>query len=183
MSPIDGLCHPNLQPLQAIDKQPDLDRLFRDAAEDLKRYFTRRHGDGAEVPQDLVQETFLEMARGLEKGGRPRSLRAYLFGIARHVSLTAWKRRDRERENLSEHVPETLATAEPDPRLVDALEVIESLPPLQRESLDLRFTQQLTYAEIAEALGIPVGTVRSCLHHAIAAVRERISVEESSLPP
>ncbi len=160
--------------MQAIDTRPDLERLFRDAADDLTRYFARRHRDGAEAPQDLVQETFLEMARGLERGGKPRSLRAYLFGIARHISLAAWKRSDREREHRSAGSPEASAAAAPDARVEAAREVIESLPSLQREILELRFTQQLSYAEIAEALGIPVGTVRSRLHHAVAMVRERM---------
>lgn len=164
--------------MQAIDTRPDLERLFRESAEDLARYFTRRHGDAGDVPQDLVQETFLEMARGLDRGGKPRSLRAYLFGVARHVSVAAWRRRDRERTHLSERPAETLASPPEDDRVAAAREVIESLPPLQREVLDLRFTQQLSYAEIAESLGIPVGTVRSRLHHAIALVRDRIAAEE-----
>lgn len=163
--------------MHAIAEPSDLERLFQDAADDLTRYFARRHGDGSEAPQDLVQETFLEMARGLDRGGKPRSLRAYLFGIARHVSLAAWKRRDRERGHRSE-TREEMVTVTPDERVEAAREVIESLPPLQREILELRFTQQLSYVEIAEALGIPVGTVRSRLHHAIAMVRERVAAEE-----
>ena len=160
--------------MHAIAEPTDLERLFRDAADDLTRYFARRHGDGGEAPQDLVQETFLEMARGLEKGGKPRSLRAYLFGIARHVSQAAWKRSDRERGHRTDLAPESAGTTPPDARVEAAREVIESLPVLQREILELRFTQQLSYAEIAESLGIPVGTVRSRLHHAIAMVREMI---------
>jgi RNA polymerase sigma-70 factor (ECF subfamily) len=165
--------------LHAIAEPSDLERLFQDAADDLTHYFVRRHGDGSEAPQDLVQETFLEMARGLDRGGKPRSLRAYLFGIARHVSLAAWKRRDRERVHRSE-TREDVVSAAPDERVETAREVIESLPPLQREILELRFTQQLSYAEIAEALGIPVGTVRSRLHHAIAMVRERVGGDQRS---
>lgn len=164
--------------MHAIAEPPDLERLFRDAADDLTRYFARRHGDGSEAPQDLVQETFLEMAKGLDRGGEPRSLRAYLFGIARHVSVAAWKRRDREGASHSER-GEEMAAPVLDDRVETAREVIESLPSLQREILELRFTQQLSYGEIGEALGIPVGTVRSRLHHAIAMVRERIHESES----
>ncbi len=168
--------------MQAIDQQQsDFERLFREAAEDLTRYFTRRHGDGSEAPQDLVQETFLEMARGLNRGGKPRSLRAYLFGIARHVSQAAWKRRDREQQQRSDAGVEIAVALAPDPRIETAREIIESLPTLQREILELRFTQQLAYAEIAEALGIPVGTVRSRLHHAISMVREKIALEDTSV--
>ncbi len=115
------------------------------------------------------------MARGMAKGGKPLSPRGYLFGIARHVSQAAWRRRDRERAIVSEQPVETVAAPELDERIAAARETIDALPALQREILDLRFNQQLSYAEIAEALAIPVGTVRSRLHHAIAAVRERIA--------
>ena len=163
--------------LHAIQKIPDLEQLFRDAAGDLSRYFSRRHGD-AEVSRDLVQDTFVEMAKGLEKGARPESPRAYLFGIARYVSRAAWKRGYREREVLLPGAQTEAAAESPAPedaRLDLAREVIGTLPVSHREVLDLRFTHQLSYAEIAETLGIPVGTVRSRLHHAIASVRSRLA--------
>lgn len=166
--------------LEAIQNSPDLEKLFRDAADDLASYFSRRHGD-AEVSRDLVQDTFVELARGLEKGVRPESPRAYLFGIARHLSRAAWKRGYREREVIlpalrAEPAGETLETAAPeDPRLGPACDAIATLSPAHREILDLRFTHQLSYAEIAEAIAIPVGTVRSRLHHAIRAVRQQIA--------
>lgn len=158
----------------------DLESLFRDVADDLTRYFLRRHGGGGDSAQDLVQETFVEMARGLEKGSRPRSPRGYLFGIARRVSHAAWRRRYREREWVSADAStEMVAAPEMDERVDAAREVISQMPDLQREVLELRFTQQLSYAEIAEALGIPVGTVRSRLHNAVFAVRERLLHDES----
>lgn len=168
--------------MQAAHPSPDLDQLFRESAADLTRYFSRRHGDG-ESPQDLVQQTFLELARGLEKGRRPESMRGYLFGIARHVSLAAWKRRDRDRSLSSEAEPEQLADQPADDRVDAARELIAAMPPLQREVLDLRFSQDLSYAEIAQALDIPVGTVRSRLHHAVAAVRRQWAADESEPQP
>lgn len=129
-----------------------------------------------------MQETFLEFARGLEKGKRPRQIRAYLFGVARHVSHAAFRRRDRDRA-IVEGIPvETVAQENPaNERVAAAIALIETLPPLQREILDLRFQQGLSYAEIAEVLEIPVGTVRSRIHHAVALIRERISQEETDL--
>ena len=50
--------------MDTTNQPPLLERLFTESAGDLTRYFARRHG-GAEGVQDLVQETFLEMARGL----------------------------------------------------------------------------------------------------------------------
>jgi len=171
--------------LEAIQNTPDLEQLFRDAADDLARYFSRRHGD-AEVSRDLVQDTFVEMARGLEKGVRPESLRAYLFGIARHVSRAAWRRDYREREGIASAAAESAIAATSvteDARLGMAHAAIDTLSASHREVLDLRYSHQLSYAEIAESLGIPVGTVRSRLHHAIGAVRGRLAAGTDASDP
>lgn len=152
-----------------------LERLFTESAGDLTRYFTRRHG-GEDGVQDLVQETFLEMARGLRDGKTPKCARGYLFGIARHLSQAVWSRRD---DKIVPFDTATTDVASPmqDDRVEAARETISVLEPMQREILDLRFSQSLSYAEIAEALGIPIGTVRSRLHHAVAEVRHRLASE------
>lgn len=160
--------------MDTTNQPPLLERLFTESAGDLTRYFARRHG-GEDGVQDLVQETFLEMARGLRDGKSPKCARGYLFGIARHLSQAAWSKR-------AEVIPlnaELHDVAEPtrDDRVEAARETISALEPVQREILDLRFAQGLSYAEIAEALSIPIGTVRSRLHHAVAEVRQRLESE------
>ena len=60
--------------------------------------------------------------------------------------------------------------------------MIEQLPALQREILDLRFYHSLSYAEMAEALEVPIGTVRSRLHNAISLIRKRIEEDEAGSP-
>ena len=155
-----------------------LERLFTESATDLTRYFTRRHGVGEWV-QDLVQETFLQMARGLRDGKQFKCARGYLFGIARHLSQAAWTERGRNvvvpLEPCSPEIPAPI----PDERIEAARETISTLSPIQREILDLRFSQGLSYSEIAEALDIPIGTVRSRLHHAVAEVRSRLERDGS----
>lgn len=160
-----------------------LERLFTESAEELTRYFTRRHGPEEGV-SDLVQETFLQMARGMSDGKTPKCARGYLFGIARHLSHAAWKRRNDEHKVLpfdeaAVRAAETEVSAPlADDRVEAACETISALDPVQREILDLRFAQGLSYAEIAEALAIPLGTVRSRLHHAVAEVRHRLDLED-----
>lgn len=164
-----------------VDNQPApslLERLFTESAEELRRFFSRRHG-GEEAARDLVQETFLQMARGLREGKAPKCARGYLFGIARHVSHAVWRRREEDKVlPFDPAACETPAPAEDD-RVEAARQTIAALEPVQREILDLRFAQGLSYAEIAEALGIPLGTVRSRLHHAVAQVRLRLENENS----
>lgn len=165
--------------MTAVDPNPVptlLERLFAESAEELTRFFTRRHGT-EETARDLVQETFLQMARGLSDGKSPKSAKGYLFGIARHLSHATW--RQREEDKVLPFDPQAAEVAAPaeDERVEAARETISALEPVQREILDLRFAQGLSYAEIAEALSIPIGTVRSRLHHAVAEVRQRLESE------
>jgi RNA polymerase sigma-70 factor (ECF subfamily) len=160
----------------AEQQSADLEGLFRDCGHDLGRYFVRRHGGTAAVA-DLVQESFLQLARRLRAGQTLRSPRAYLFGIARHVSLAFLRKQGSDPEPL-DPAAEQAASAEPDARLEAARECMAALPTLQREILDLRFTHDLSYQDIALALGIPVGTVRSRLHHAVSLLRQRLEFED-----
>ena len=168
--------------VEIIDHSPNLERLFTESADDLARYFSRRHGVGEWV-HDLVQETFLQMARGLRDGRKFECARGYLFGIARHLSQSAWSERSKDVVVPFESATNDVAAPVPDERTTAAHETISSLSPLQREILELRFSQGLSYAEIAEALGIPIGTVRSRLHHAVAEVRARLESDGRSSPP
>lgn len=139
------------------------------------RYFSRRH-EGNGVARDLVQETFARFAGAVQEKQQVKCARGYLFGIARHLSQRVWTRRQSEPLPLDE---ESVAAPEPDDRIEAAREAIAALPALQREIMDLRFAQDLSYAEMAEVLGIPVGTVRSRLHNAIA--RLRLCLESDTL--
>jgi RNA polymerase sigma-70 factor, ECF subfamily len=161
---------------QAASQTPDLEAIFRECATDLNAYFARRHGR-TEAADDLVQESFLQLARRLRSGQAVASPRAYLFGIARHISLAFLRKQRNAAEPLADG-PDEAASAEPDARLEAAREIIAALPLLQREILDLRFAHALSYAEIAAVLRVPVGTVRSRLHHAIALLRQRLETED-----
>lgn len=164
--------------------QPSLlERLFNESAPELARYFERRHGPG-DLVQDLVQETFLQLARREPDAPPLKCPRGYLFGIARHLSHAAWSRRAGDPvlpfdAASAADIPAPAA----DDRVAAARETIAALEPLQREILDLRFAQDLSYAEIAEALGIPLGTVRSRLHHAVAELRLRLHSEFNPRSP
>jgi RNA polymerase sigma-70 factor, ECF subfamily len=151
--------------------QADVERLYRESREALTSFFRRRH-NSSHAAEDLLQETFLQLMRRMDRCRTATSPRGYLFGIARHVSADAWRRaRPMGEEDVS---VESVAAPPPDPRLAAARETIAALPSLQREVLDLRFQHDLSYLEIAEALGIPVGTVRSRLHNALELLRARL---------
>lgn len=156
---------------ETVPPAVDVEQLYRESREALTTYFLRRHSS-RHAAEDLLHETFLQLIRRVDHCHAASSPRGYLFGIARHVSADAWRRaRPMGEEDVS---VESVAAPPPDPRLAAARDTIAALPPLQREILDMRFQHDLSYAEIAEALGIPVGTVRSRLHNALELLRERL---------
>ncbi|HUJ11593.1 MAG TPA: sigma-70 family RNA polymerase sigma factor [Verrucomicrobiae bacterium] len=149
----------------------DVEQLYRESRQALTSYFARRHGS-TQSTEDLLQETFLRLMRRVDRCLLAASPKGYLFGIARHVSADTWRR---TRPMLSEATAlESIEAPRSDQRLEEAREIIAVLPALQREILDLRFQHDLSYAEIAEALNIPIGTVRSRLHGALEILREKM---------
>lgn len=145
-------------------------------------YLSRRVGALAD---DLVSETFLLAFRGRAgyvPGRAP--VRAWLFGIA--TNLVRRHARDEERRyrafgRAAGHAEPTAELGEVAGR-VDAQalrnELADALAALAGEDRDVLLLwtyPQLSYAEIAAALGIAVGTVRSRLHRARGKVRDRLS--------
>lgn len=142
-----------------------IEQMYRTHGGLLLSYLRRRFG-WCGCPEDMLHETFLHAMRQAERLSEADSPRAWLLGIARHVGLTAARRRPMER--LTSDV---LAPAE-NPELADLRRAIADLPETLREPLELRLSQRLDYAEIAEVLEIPIGTVRSRLHTAMKRLRE-----------
>jgi RNA polymerase sigma-70 factor (ECF subfamily) len=126
----------------------------------------------AETAADLTQETFLafwdSLAR-LDPAADP-DLKAWLYGIARN----RWRKRCRDAREATTALEEALevpdATPGPEERLVGRLEAdgvargLAALPAEYREVLVLRVFQELSYAQIAEALGISAGLARWRAH-------------------
>jgi RNA polymerase sigma-70 factor (ECF subfamily) len=127
-----------------------------------------------DVALDVSQETFTWLLNRCQQR-RLRltaQLSTYLYPVIRSIAMTRM-RKDRERTG---GLPEVLAK-EPSPRS-DLAHVLARLPEGQREVLLLRFVEALSLLEIATALGIPSGTVKSRLHHAIQALRDDPATRE-----
>jgi RNA polymerase sigma factor (sigma-70 family) len=162
--------------------------LFDRYAADIHRYAARRLGAGA--ADDLVAETFLVAfrRRGSYDSGRPKA-RPWLYGIA--TTLIARQRRSEQRlyralartgldplpEPIADQVVRRVVAQGQQRRLAAAL---AGLSPADREVLLLVAWAGLSYEEIAEAVGVPVGTVRSRLHRARGKVRKVLGDAEQS---
>jgi RNA polymerase sigma-70 factor (ECF subfamily) len=181
---------------RASDDRADVQLLAKiaagveDAFVDLYR---RRHADvyrfalamarSRSFAQDVTQEVFLNV---LENAGRFDSakgtVRAWLFGCARHVTFD----RLRLERRWTGELPAEAAVLDGDERLLadqrsERLHAaIARLPIEYREALVLVELEELTYAEAAAALDCPIGTVRSRLHRARAALAAMLA---GSAPP
>jgi RNA polymerase sigma-70 factor (ECF subfamily) len=144
-----------------------------DAAYNLARWLSRSPVDA----DDIVQDAMLRAFRAFD-GFRGGDAKAWLLTIVRNCWASAGKATKRrghtslEDENLvaAEADPETSAIRAGNQRRLDVL--IAALPPEFREVLILREMEDLSYREIAEITGAPIGTVMSRLARARAMLRE-----------
>ena len=166
-----------------------LDSLYRTA-----RRLTREQPDA----EDLVQETFLKAFRSADRFEPGTNMRAWLFTILHNTARN--RTRDRARDMVavdSEAVdraaeqpaaaggrpvetPETLliqATLAP-----DIQRAIDQLPDAFRQAVWLRDVEEFSYAEIADMLEIPIGTVMSRISRGRRALYERLTAQTPKPP-
>jgi len=155
-----------------------LETLYRETGANLLAYF-RSRPTLAPQAEDLLQDTFARALQQPERLAAALSPRAYLFGIARHVGHDALRRSSPASALTEDEVEAEMAE---DARLADLREAIAQLPPAQRETLLLKLRHDLRYEEIAEVLGIPIGTVRSRLHAAVQSLRAALNPPSPTRP-
>lgn len=128
-------------------------------------------GDG-HLAMDVVQETFLYILRKLPSLELRARFTTYLYPIVRSISASALRKR-RETFIGDDADPSGAArTAEMHSDRPAIEQAVSKLPEAQREVVLLRFVHDMELAEIAVALDIPVGTVKSRLHHAVSTLRQ-----------
>jgi RNA polymerase sigma factor (sigma-70 family) len=136
-------------------------RLVERHQQPLRAFLRRACGDWA-LADDLAQETFLAAWSRMGSLKAGASVRAWLCGIGYHKHLSALRSRGRERarETAYETEKPPTAAAMTDERL--ALErAMQVLPADQRACVALCLAGDFSHAEAAEALGLPLGTVKS----------------------
>jgi RNA polymerase sigma-70 factor (ECF subfamily) len=155
------------------DSLARLEQLYREIGPDLLAFF-RRRGAAESSADDLLQDTFVRAIRTFDRLKNSVSPRAYLFGIARNVAFDTW-RRLKPVEALFREPPATAEEVDEDARLEPMRRAIAQLPATLREIILLKLQHELSYEELAEVLDIPIGTVRSRLHHAVRRLRAALS--------
>jgi RNA polymerase sigma-70 factor (ECF subfamily) len=159
-----------------------------EALEELyRRYAPRVYSFGVRVlgrrdlAEELVQETFVRLWRTAGSFDQRRgSVGAFVFTIARNIAVDLWRRPssrpfDPEPEELAEPVDRA-------DRIVTVLAVrdaLRSLSVAHREVLELTYRGGLKQTEIAEILGVPLGTVKTRTYYALRALR--LALQERGL--
>jgi RNA polymerase sigma-70 factor (ECF subfamily) len=129
----------------------------------------------ASAAEDLLQDTWFDVYRRINALHEPAAFTTWLYRIARDK---AYRRLRRKPEAfLDQELAAGLAAQEEAFTAEDAAGVraaLEDLPSEQREVLVLRFIEEMSYEQIAQIIARPMGTVRSRIHYARLALRERL---------
>lgn len=176
-----------LMPLIQRKDERAFDELFLRYARKLQGFFWRRTGGNEAEAADLTQEVFLRVWEKAKRYNPSTNVHTWVFSIAYNL-LTDHYRHIGYQEQYTAYVQssETEAKDENVSILLDkeqfdkALsEVLTALSETEQLLFDLRFTQELSVAEIAVIIQIPEGTVKSRLHSLTQKLRLKLHQYES----
>jgi len=140
--------------------------------------------------EDLVQETFLRAYRGFARFEPGTNLRAWLYRILMNTFINSYRKKQREPLTISEDevdewylyskMAERGAEPSAETAVIEALpdedvqDALASLPEQFRTAVLLADVEGFSYKEIAEIVGVPIGTVMSRLHRGRKALEKRL---------
>lgn len=164
--------------------EPVLEPAYRTAY-----HLTRNEADA----EELVQEAALLAFKGFGRFKPGTNFKAWFFTILRNRFISIYRKKQREIKTVElEDAPElymytksmesglSTQTSEPAKYVIEQLDAeqvataLSELPMEFREAATLYFTQDMSYHDIAEVLGVPVGTVRSRLHRGRKLLQEKL---------
>ena len=128
--------------------------------------------------EDLAQQTLLQAHRSWSKVSRADQPAAYLRRMMTNLHISQHRPRSTRLELLTDAPPEPRSAPPAGPEERMALwPHIASLPPRQRAVIVLRYYEELSEREIADALGCSTGNVKSTAHRALRALRAAVGPE------
>ena len=162
---------------------PTWDDLVREHADRVYRLAYRLSGN-AQDAEDLTQETFIRVFRSLQSY-EPGTFEGWLHRITTNLFLDQVRRKSRQRTwafgEYEADVPRADVADEPERGFeignldIDIQAALADLAPDYRVAVVLRDIEDLTYEEIADVLGISMGTVRSRIHRGRSRLRESLA--------
>ena len=137
----------------------------------------------SEAAQDLFQETLYKALANHEKYNTGTNIKAWLFTIMRNIFINDYRRKSKQKtifdntpnDYLLDYNQSTISNdAESDMRLKEVRKAVEELPEIFKTPFKLYF-DGYKYNEIADALGEPLGTIKSRIHFARKLLKEQIN--------
>ena len=129
--------------------------------------------------EDVLQTSLAKLYLAWDKVHDRGAVDAYVRRIMVNENNSLWRRAWKKREYATDEVPEGAPHQDSyDDGTNDQLwQVVQTLPPKARAVVVLRYYEQMSEAEVADALGISIGTVKSQCSRALSALRERVPAE------
>ena len=133
--------------------------------------------------EDLLQATLVKAYQSWDRIDDPAALDTYVRRVMVNTHISGWRRR-RVDEYPTDEIPDSaVADATWDTDLHDVVQrAIDRLPRQMRAAVMLRFYDDMTEPEVAAALGVSVGTVKSTVARAVAKLRKDVELGADSLP-
>ncbi len=142
-----------------------------------------RGGDPQEI-EDMAQETFLRAWERLHTFDPTQPFKAWIARVATNLAIDHYRARSRRPilVDLPDEETAPLQSGDVDPALVaqslddqrGLLRALQQVPPLYREALVLRFVEDLPYDEIATALDLPLGSVKTRIFRGRELLKQRL---------
>lgn len=146
-------------------------------------YYVRRLVPQESDAWDVLQQTWLGAYRNIRSVDDPKALAAWLYRIARNQAISHRRRGGRAADLLEIIGEEPSASDDSDLAEFENAEAVhrrlDELSLAHREVLTLHFLADLSIEQIAGVLGVPVGTVKSRMHHGKRALRGLLEAEVS----
>lgn len=172
-----------LRPVGDADDEHVIAELYREYHRPLLSIVVRQTGGDRQWAEDVVQETMIRAWRSMDQlDPESGSLMPWLATVARRIVIDDRRRRGARPPEAGEAALETLPSADATEsllRTVVVTEALRELSPAHREVLNETILRDRTVNEAAEALGIPVGTVKSRVYYAVRALR--VALEEKGV--
>jgi RNA polymerase sigma factor (sigma-70 family) len=139
--------------------------------------YTRRLVGHDDAAQEVVQDVWIRVIRGLPRLRDGSKLRSWLFGIARRTLMDCLREeyaRPAEPDIDVNEIPAEPFTETAEEDLAELERGLARLPLVEREVLTLFYLEELSLNDVAEALKVPVGTVKSRLFRARRMLRQEM---------
>jgi len=159
--------------------------LYREHADALLRFVSRITGGDRQRAEDIVQETLLRAWRNADKldATATGSLRPWLFTVARRIAIDEHRGASVRAPEAYDQDLEGLWLNDDTDRVLANLVVVEamrSLSPAHRQILVETYLRDRTVNEVAELLGLPIGTAKSRVYYALRALRAALDDKGST---